>query len=105
MFPALLNTQLLERASECGVDQDQTGQEQNGIVEMASIANAKEKEAEADKNMKKANKFWSASILDFRLKPDWEAAAPLYEKAALGYKVCRHLSVGLGGPAFGVVVH
>lgn len=31
--------------------------------------------------------YWSPSLLDFRLKPDWEAAAPLFEKAALAYKV------------------
>lgn len=37
--------------------------------------------------MKKANKLWQPSILDMRLKPDWEAAAPLFEKAAVAYKV------------------
>lgn len=31
--------------------------------------------------------YWSPSLLDFRLKPDWEAAAPLFERAALAYKV------------------
>ncbi|WIA40993.1 hypothetical protein OEZ86_004636 [Tetradesmus obliquus] len=41
---------------------------------------------EADKLMKKANKYWQPSLMDFRLKPDWEAAAPLFEKAALLYK-------------------
>lgn len=50
------------------------------------MANAGKLE-EAEKLMKKANKYWSPSVLDFRLKPDWESAAPLYEKAALCYKV------------------
>ena len=31
--------------------------------------------------------LWAPSLLDFRLKPDWEGAAPLFEKAALAYKV------------------
>lgn len=39
--------------------------------------------------MRKANKLWAPSILELRLKPDWEGAAPLYEKAALGYRVSR----------------
>lgn len=42
---------------------------------------------EAEKLMKKANKLWQPSLLDLRLKPDWEAAAPLFEKAALAFKV------------------
>jgi hypothetical protein len=41
---------------------------------------------EAEKLLKKANKLWSPSLLDLRLKPDWEAAAPLYERAALAFK-------------------
>eukprot|EP00879_Flechtneria_rotunda_P005030 GHRR01005306.1.p1 GENE.GHRR01005306.1~~GHRR01005306.1.p1 ORF type:complete len:315 (+),score=87.96 GHRR01005306.1:217-1161(+) len=41
---------------------------------------------EADKLMGKGNKYWAPSLLDLRLKPDWEAAAPLFEKAALLYK-------------------
>jgi hypothetical protein len=48
-----------------------------------------EKITEADQLMKKANKYWQPSLMDFRLKPDWEAAAPLFEKAALLYKVRR----------------
>lgn len=35
------------------------------------------------------SQLWSPSLLDFRLKPDWEGAAPLFEKAALAYKVGR----------------
>lgn len=31
--------------------------------------------------------LWAPSLLDFRLKPDWEGAAPLFERAALAYKV------------------
>eukprot|EP00195_Chlamydomonas_chlamydogama_P008641 CAMPEP_0202893498 /NCGR_PEP_ID=MMETSP1392-20130828/3070_1 /ASSEMBLY_ACC=CAM_ASM_000868 /TAXON_ID=225041 /ORGANISM="Chlamydomonas chlamydogama, Strain SAG 11-48b" /LENGTH=310 /DNA_ID=CAMNT_0049577851 /DNA_START=30 /DNA_END=962 /DNA_ORIENTATION=- len=50
-----------------------------------SISNG-EREKEAEKLVKKANKEISPSLLDFRLKPDWEAAAPLFEKAALMYK-------------------
>ncbi len=50
---------------------------------------ASEKEKEADKLMKKGNKEISPSLLDFRLKSDWEQAAPLFEKAALLYKVGR----------------
>ena len=53
---------------------------------MASAANA-EKEKEADKLVKKGNKEVSPSLFDFRLKPDWEAAAPMYDRAALLYKV------------------
>lgn len=41
---------------------------------------------EAEAHMRKANKLWAPSILELRLKPDWEGAAPLYEKAALGYR-------------------
>lgn len=51
-----------------------------------------DKIVEADKLMSKANKYWAPSLLDFRLKPDWEAAAPLFEKAALLYKVRRAVS-------------
>lgn len=36
--------------------------------------------------MKKASKMLSASLLDFRFKPDWEQAQPLLEKAGLAYK-------------------
>lgn len=53
------------------------------------MLNRAEKSAEADKLMKKANKLYAPSLLDFRLKPDWEAACPLFEKAALAYKVRR----------------
>ncbi|GBF87878.1 gamma-soluble NSF attachment protein [Raphidocelis subcapitata] len=41
---------------------------------------------EAEHHMRKANKLWAPSIFELRLKPDWEGAAPLYEKAALAYK-------------------
>lgn len=47
---------------------------------------------EAEKLMKKANKLWAPSLLDLRLKPDWEGAAPLYEKAALAFKARRAAS-------------
>ncbi|MEW5302345.1 MAG: hypothetical protein WDW36_005142 [Sanguina aurantia] len=42
---------------------------------------------EAEKLLKKAHKLCSPSLFDFRLKPDWEAAAPLLEQAALKFKV------------------
>lgn len=42
--------------------------------------------AEAVKCMKKADKYWSPSLLNMRLRPDWDAACPLYEKAALCFK-------------------
>lgn len=53
-----------------------------------------DKIVEADKLMSKANKYWGPSLLDFRLKPDWEAASPLFEKAALLYKVIIHWQPG-----------
>ena len=43
--------------------------------------------ADADKAWKAASKLTSASFLSFRLKSDWEQAAPLYEKAANSYRV------------------
>jgi hypothetical protein len=49
---------------------------------------------EAEKLLKKANKLWQPSILDMRLKPDWEGAAPLFEKAALAFKVRVRGGVG-----------
>jgi hypothetical protein len=53
-------------------------------IEMGSAA---EKEKEADKLLKKANKETVPSLLDFRFSADWEQAAPLYERAALIYRV------------------
>lgn len=46
--------------------------------------------AEAEKLLKKAHKLCSPSLFDFRLKPDWEAAAPLLEQAALKFRVSVH---------------
>lgn len=48
---------------------------------------------EAEKLLKKAHKLCSPSLFDFRLKPDWEAAAPLLEQAALKFKVGTHQTV------------
>ncbi len=42
---------------------------------------------EANKLVKKATKYISPSLFDFRLKPDWEAAAPLFDRACVLYKV------------------
>ncbi|KAF6259209.1 gamma-soluble NSF attachment protein-like protein [Scenedesmus sp. NREL 46B-D3] len=55
-------------------------------VSASTSASMGEKITEADKLIKKANKYWQPSLMDFRLKPDWEAAGPLFEKAALLYK-------------------
>jgi gamma-soluble NSF attachment protein len=46
-----------------------------------------DKEKEADKLWKKAGKYCMPNVFDFRMKPDWEAACPLFEKAALLWKV------------------
>lgn len=46
-----------------------------------------DKNEEAAKLLKKGLKFLSPSILEMRLKPDWEAAAPLLDRAALLFKV------------------
>ncbi|KAJ9532770.1 hypothetical protein QJQ45_010880 [Haematococcus lacustris] len=45
-----------------------------------------DKQEEAGKLMKKASKAISPSLFDFRLKPDWEVAAPLFERAAVLFK-------------------
>mmetsp|Transcript_17378 Transcript_17378/g.29773 ORF Transcript_17378/g.29773 Transcript_17378/m.29773 type:complete len:336 (+) Transcript_17378:26-1033(+) len=45
-----------------------------------------DKVLEAAKLVKKANKFLSPSLFDFRLKPDWEAAAPLLDRAAVLFR-------------------
>lgn len=49
--------------------------------------NTQGKMEEADKLMKKAMKLCNPSIVAFRIKPDWEAACPMFERAALCYKV------------------
>ena len=50
---------------------------------MANMDKAKE----AESLFKQGNKLLSPSLLDLRMKPDWEAAAPLLDKAALFFKV------------------
>mmetsp|Transcript_14044 Transcript_14044/g.24630 ORF Transcript_14044/g.24630 Transcript_14044/m.24630 type:complete len:324 (-) Transcript_14044:140-1111(-) len=47
---------------------------------------AQDGEAEAMKLVKTAKKFIAPSILDMRIKPDWESATPLLEKAASIFK-------------------
>lgn len=42
---------------------------------------------DADKLMKKANKYCDPSFLSMRIKADWEQAQPMYERAAKIYKV------------------
>lgn len=42
---------------------------------------------EAEKVLRKAEASWSPSLLSFRLAPDWETACPLFERAALLFKV------------------
>ena len=44
-------------------------------------------EKTADKLMKQAEKLLRPSIASFRMKPDWDQAFPLFEKAALQYQV------------------
>ncbi|KAG2489134.1 hypothetical protein HYH03_012360 [Edaphochlamys debaryana] len=48
-------------------------------------------EKEAKDLMKKAKNLTGPSLLEFRFKPDWEAAAPLLERAALLYKQSGNL--------------
>lgn len=45
-------------------------------------------EKEADSLMKKAEKLLQPSVLQMRMKPAWDDAMPLFEKAAQYYKVC-----------------
>ena len=42
---------------------------------------------DAQQDMDKAEGFVRPSVLSFRLKPDWESATPLFEKAATSFKV------------------
>ena len=46
--------------------------------------------ADADKLMKKANKYCDPSFFSMRIKADWEQAQPMYERAAKIYKVLQH---------------
>jgi hypothetical protein len=66
---------------------------------MASVArgDVSSKEKEAKELLKKAKGLTGPSILELRFKPDWEAAAPLLDKAALLYKV-RGLGPQLPSP-------
>ncbi|PNW80293.1 hypothetical protein CHLRE_08g385700v5 [Chlamydomonas reinhardtii] len=48
-------------------------------------------EKEAKELLKKAKGLTVPSILELRIKPDWEAAAPLLDKAALMYKQAGNL--------------
>ena len=43
--------------------------------------------SEGDKQMKAAHKLCQPSVLSLRLSADWDQATPLYERAALNYKV------------------
>jgi hypothetical protein len=45
------------------------------------------KRAEAQKLVKEANKLSNPSVLGFRLKGDWMSSTPLYERAALLFRV------------------
>lgn len=42
---------------------------------------------EGEQFFKKAKRKTKPSFTSFRLRPDWEAAGPLFEKAALCFKV------------------
>ena len=48
---------------------------------------AAEREKEANKLMKEAMKSIGPSLLEFRFKPDYETAGPMFERAAVLYKV------------------
>lgn len=43
--------------------------------------------SDADAAMRKAEKLLRPSVLSMRLKPAWDDAMPLFEKAALQFKV------------------
>ncbi len=45
------------------------------------------RESEGDALLKQAEKLCMPSVLQLRLKPDWPAATPLFEKAAASYSV------------------
>ncbi len=45
--------------------------------------------AEADKLCKEATKLSAPSFLSFRLKGEWERATPLWERAAMLYRVSQ----------------
>jgi hypothetical protein len=47
--------------------------------------------SEGDKQMKAATKLCQPSLLAMRMTADWEAATPLFEKAALNYKQAKAL--------------
>lgn len=44
---------------------------------------------EAEKLCKEATKLTTPSLLSFRLKGEWEQATPLWERAAMLYRVSR----------------
>ena len=46
-----------------------------------------DRRGEADKLLKEANKLRNPSFLGFRVKGDWTQATPLFERAALLYRV------------------
>ncbi len=52
-----------------------------------SLVNGLGSVSEGDKQMKAAIKLCQPSLLAMRLAADWEAATPLFEKAALNFKV------------------
>jgi hypothetical protein len=54
-------------------------------------------EKTADKLMKSAEKSLQPSVMNMRLKPDWDEAFPLFEKAAVMYRV-RSLLPSREGP-------
>lgn len=41
----------------------------------------------ADELFEKATKLTQPNVIALRLRPDWEQATPLFEKAAIAYKV------------------
>lgn len=69
------------RSSRAGLAQDQFCTAGSGVY--------REMSADADAAMKKAEKLLRPSMMSMRLKPAWDDAMPLFEQAALQYKVIR----------------
>lgn len=61
--------------------------EYQNTVQLVRSAAEMGTEKEADKMIKEAKGLCQPSVFNLRLKADWEQATPLYEKAALIYKV------------------
>ena len=63
-----------------------------------AVRNMASKMKEAESAYKEATKLVTPSVLSLRLKPEWEAATPLFERAAMLFKV-RGVHGGQAGGA------